>query len=63
MPDASVSLEGIHLEEKPGGMRLTFNGKLYEMLAKKVQDGTLTREFYHQVRIFITELGKLVESK
>ncbi|MFX0114575.1 MAG: hypothetical protein ACFFB3_08505 [Candidatus Hodarchaeota archaeon] len=63
MSDASTGLEGIHLEEKPGGMRLTFNGKMYEMLAKKVQDGTLTRKFYHQLRIFITELGKLVESE
>ncbi|MFW9916017.1 MAG: hypothetical protein ACFFGZ_10455 [Candidatus Thorarchaeota archaeon] len=58
-----MSLKGIHLEEKPDGMILTFNGKLYEMLAKKVHDGSLTREFYHQLRLFVTELGKLIESK
>ena len=52
-------LEGIHLEQKPNGMVLTFSGKLYEDLAKKVHDGSITREFYHQLRLFVTELGKL----
>ncbi|MHA2367927.1 MAG: hypothetical protein ACXADX_03840 [Candidatus Hodarchaeales archaeon] len=56
-----MSLKGIHLEEKPDGMMLIFNGKLYETLAKKVHDGSLTREFYHQLRLFVTELGKLIK--
>ncbi|MHA2271331.1 MAG: hypothetical protein ACXACI_05675 [Candidatus Hodarchaeales archaeon] len=42
-------------------MMLIFNGKLYETLAKKVHDGSLTREFYHQLRLFVTELGKLIK--
>ncbi|MFQ5980498.1 MAG: hypothetical protein ACE5OZ_20360 [Candidatus Heimdallarchaeota archaeon] len=59
----SMGLEGIHLEEKPGGMTITFNGKLYQTLAKKVHDGTITRQFYHQLRIFVTELSNLIESE
>jgi hypothetical protein len=56
-----MALEGIHLEEKPGGMAISFNGKLYETVARKVHDGTITRQFYHQLRIFVTELSNLIE--
>lgn len=55
-------LEGIHLKEKPEGMVLTFNGELYETIVSKVHDGSLTRAFYHHLRVFVSEISKLIES-
>jgi hypothetical protein len=60
---SEFDLEGINVQKTNTGFVIKLTGNTYKIIGEKINNGQITKEFYHQLKLFIKELAKIAEQK
>ena len=52
-------LKGVSFKKTTQGFAIEFSGSLYKNIGENINNGKFTKEFYHELKLFIQNIKKL----